>query len=161
VRWKDVRQLPCSVARALSVVGDPWTLLLVRDAFLGLRRFDQFEASLGLSPPLLAARLQKLVEEGVLMRRPYQRKPLRHEYRLTERGRDLYPVIASLLAWGDRWMHGGRPPPVRLLHRTCGRPAAPHLACSACGAPLEPREVTVVLALASPRLPRAPRRAAP
>jgi DNA-binding HxlR family transcriptional regulator len=106
VRWQEIGELPCPVARTLGVVGDRWTLLILRDCFLGAHRFDEFEASLGLSPHLLSTRLGKLVEHDILERRPYRERPTRHAYRLTEKGRDLYPVIASLLRWGDRWMSG-------------------------------------------------------
>jgi DNA-binding HxlR family transcriptional regulator len=141
VRWEEIRELPCSVARALSVIGDRWTLLILRDAFLGAHRFDQFESSLGVSPHLLSTRLRKLVEEGVLERRPYQERPARHEYRLTEKGRDLYPVIVGLVVWGDRWMAQGEGPPVALHHRSCGHRTTPALHCSECGEAIDPREM--------------------
>lgn len=133
--------MPCSVARALSVVGDRWTLLILRDCLLGLRRFDDLQASLGLSSHLLSTRLARLVDEGILERRPYRERPERHEYRLTAKGRDLYPVIGSLLRWGDRWMAGPEGPPFELVHQRCGQPSVPTLACSSCGEPLEPRDL--------------------
>ena len=131
----------CSIARTLSVVGDRWTLLLLRDCFLGARRFDQFSESLGLSPHLLSTRLAKLVEAGVLERHPYQQKPTRYEYRLTEKGRDLYPVIAGLVRWGDRWMAADEGPPVTLVHRDCGHATTPTLVCSECGDDIDPRNM--------------------
>ena len=139
MRWTEIGGLPCSVARALSVVGDRWTLLVLRDCFLGLRRFDEFQASLGLSSHLLSTRLAMLVDEDILERRPYSERPARHEYRLTAKGRDLYPVIGSLLRWGDRWMAGAEGPPFALVHEDCGHASDPTLSCSACGEPLEPR----------------------
>ncbi len=139
MRWTEIGGLPCSVARALSVVGDRWTLLVLRDCFLGLRRFDEFQASLGLSSHLLSTRLAMLVDEDILERRPYRERPARHEYRLTAKGRDLYPVIGSLLRWGDRWLAGAEGPPFSVVHEDCGHPSDPTLACSACGEPLEPR----------------------
>jgi DNA-binding HxlR family transcriptional regulator len=141
VRWAEIGELPCSVARALAVVGDRWTLLILRDCFLGARRFDEFQASLGLSSHLLSTRLAKLVEEQILERRLYSERPERHEYRLTAKGRDLYPVIGSLLRWGDRWMAGPEGPPFDLVHESCGHPSDPTLSCSACGDPLEPRDL--------------------
>src|SRR5215468_6701997 len=99
MRWADVGDLSCSVARTLSVVGDRWTLLVLRDAFLGIRRFESFQA-VGLSRHRLADRLRRLVGAGVLERVRYQERSPRYEYRLTEKGRDLYPVIVSLLHWG-------------------------------------------------------------
>lgn len=139
MRWAEIGELPCSVARALAVVGDRWTLLILRDCFLGCRRFDEFQASLGLSSHLLSTRLARLVDEEILERRPYSERPERHEYRLTAKGRDLYPVIGSLLRWGDRWMAGPEGPPFHLVHEGCGHPSDPTLSCSACGEPLEPR----------------------
>jgi DNA-binding HxlR family transcriptional regulator len=142
VRWDELAGLRCSVARTLSVIGDRWTLLVLRDCFLGLRRFDEFQRDLDLSPHLLSTRLAKLVEHGILERRPYQERPRREEYRLTEKGRDLYPVLASLLRWGDRWMWRERETPsVALVHRGCGHPTTPTLTCSECGEPLEARGV--------------------
>jgi DNA-binding HxlR family transcriptional regulator len=114
---------------------------LLRDAFLGARRFDEFEASLGCSPHLLSTRLAKLVGEGILERRAYRQRPARHEYRLTQKGRELYPLIVGLLAWGDRWMPDPQGPPVVLEHRPCGQRATPELRCTGCGAPIDPREM--------------------
>ena len=145
MRWQEIGGLECSVARSLSVVGDRWTLLILRDCFLGARRFEQFQASLGVSPHLLSTRLGKLVEHGILERSLYQERPTRHEYRLTAKGRDFHPVILSLLRWGDRWMAGDAGPPVNLIHRRCGHRTTPTLSCSECGEPLDPREVTATL----------------
>jgi DNA-binding HxlR family transcriptional regulator len=142
VRWRDIGEVTCSIARALSVVGDRWTLLILRDAFLRTRRFEDFQASLGLSRHRLADRLAKLVAHGVLERVRYQDHPPRDEYRLTEKGRDLYPVITALVAWGDRWMAGTAGKPVELIHRGCGREMNPVLTCSECHKPVNPREVT-------------------
>jgi len=141
MRWREIAEMDCSIARTLSIVGDRWTLLVLRDCFLGARRFDDFSESLGLSPHVLSTRLAKLVEAGVLERRPYLAKPVRYEYRLTAKGRDLYPVIAGLVRWGDRWMAGADGPPVTLTHRTCGHATTPTLVCSECGDDLDPRDV--------------------
>src|SRR3954463_2348161 len=92
----------CSVARALEVLGDRWTLLVIRDAFLGVRRFDDFQRRLGIARNVLADRLARLTDEGMLERVAYQERPVRHEYRLTEKGIDLWPVVVSLLQWGDK-----------------------------------------------------------
>lgn len=139
MRWNDIGDVRCSVARTLSVVGDAWTLLIVRDCFLGVRRFDDFQERLGLSRRLLADRLRHLVDQGILDKVRYQDRPVRHEYRLTERGRALHPVITSLLAWGDDWMADPDGPPVTLLHRPCGHEMTPVPTCPECGA-----EVTAV-----------------
>ncbi|NNL66510.1 MAG: helix-turn-helix transcriptional regulator [Myxococcales bacterium] len=143
MRWNEIGDMTCSVARTLSVVGDRWTLMILRDCFLGTRRFDAFQRQLGATPHVLTDRLRKLVDEGVLVRVPYQQRPLRHEYRLTEKGLDLYPVIASLVRFGDRWLAGEAGAPLELHHRRCGQPSEPVLSCSACGDALDPREMEV------------------
>ena len=140
MRWADVGDLTCSVARALSVVGDRWTLLVLRDAFLGVRRFEDFRA-VGLTRHRLADRLKKLVAAGVLERVRYQERPPRFEYRLSDKGRDLYPVIVSLVRWGDRWMAGEAGPPVELIHRGCGHVIMPVLACPYCAEPVTARDM--------------------
>ena len=124
--------MKCSVARTLSVVGDRWTMLIVRDVFLGLRKFADFQKDLGMTRHRLAARLAKLVDEGILARVQYQERPRRFEYRLTEKGIDLYPVVVALLRWGDRWMVDEDGPPVELVHRSCGHHVMPTLTCPAC-----------------------------
>jgi DNA-binding HxlR family transcriptional regulator len=122
----------CSIARTLDVVGEWWTLLIVRDAFRGVRRFDDFQANLGLARSVLTARLRKLTEQGVLERRGYSDHPPRYEYQLTEKGRALFPVIAALLHWGDTWAPSAGGPPVELIHDTCGNVTQPVLTCPHC-----------------------------
>lgn len=141
MRWEELEQQPCSLARTLSVVGDRWTLLVLRECFLGTRRFDAFEQRLGITRHLLADRLKALVRAGVLNKVAYQQRPLREEYRLTDKGRDLYPVIMSLVNWGDRYMSDENGPPIRHIHRTCGKPLRAQLVCSECAEPLAPHEV--------------------
>ena len=141
MRWQDIGELDCTIARTLSVIGDRWTLLILRDAFLGIRRFEGFAADLGTTRHRLAARLAKLVEHGILERVRYQERPERFEYRLTEKGRDLYPVIVSLTRFGDRWLAGKAGPPVELVHRGCGRRVMPALACPECGEPVGARDM--------------------
>jgi len=141
VRWSDIGEMTCSVARTLAVVGDRWTLMVLRDCFLGTRRFDDFQAQLGATPHVLSDRLRKLVDEGVLERVAYQERPVRHEYKLTEKGLDLYPVIASLVRWGDRWEAGEEGAPLELHHRTCGHATTPTLVCSECDEPIEARAI--------------------
>src|SRR5437588_10055882 len=101
----------CSVARTLGLVGEWWTLLVLRDSFRGVRRFDDFQRNLGIARNVLADRLATLVEAGILERRRYQERPERFEYRLTDKGRDLYPVIVTLMQWGDRWAADPSGPP--------------------------------------------------
>ena len=149
MRWRDVGGTTCSVARALSVVGERWTLLVLREAFLRTRRFEDFQAHLGVTRHLLADRLRRLVEHGILERVRYQEKPARYEYRLTEKGRDLYPVIVALLRWGDRWMTGEAGPPLMLVHKACGHRMHPTLVCPDCGEPIGARDVAAELSTAS------------
>jgi DNA-binding HxlR family transcriptional regulator len=123
----------CSVARALEVVGERWTILILRDAFLGVRRFDDFQRSLGVARNVLQTRLRRLVDEGLLERRVYQERPVRHEYCLTPRGEDLLPVLLALMQWGDRHLGDGGHRP-RALHRGCGGELAQPCTCTACDA---------------------------
>ncbi|MEM1114261.1 MAG: helix-turn-helix domain-containing protein [Pseudomonadota bacterium] len=141
MRWNDIDQQVCSVARALSVVGERWTMLIIRDAFLGTRRFDRFQENLGITRHRLSERLGKLVEQGVLIKVPYQERPLRHEYRLTRKGLALYPVLMTLARWGDDWMDQGQGAPMEYVHMTCGRQTRPEITCSECGEVLKPEEV--------------------
>src|SRR3954452_18483703 len=134
----------CSIARSLEIVGERWTLLVLRDAFLGVRRFEDFQRSLGVARNVLTDRLGRLVDEGVLERVRYQERPERFEYRLTEKGRDLWPVTMALLRWGDRH-YATEGPPRLIRHRGCGGHVTEHLCCDRCGADLELREVEGVV----------------
>jgi DNA-binding HxlR family transcriptional regulator len=131
----------CSIARALEQVGERWTLLIVRDLFLGVRRFDDLQQDLGIARNVLTARLEKLVAEGIAERRPYSEHPPRHEYRLTEKGLDLWPAIVALLQWGDRHAPNPDGPPTVLEHRGCGGTVGAHLSCERCGAAVERADV--------------------
>jgi DNA-binding HxlR family transcriptional regulator len=141
MRWDEIGQHTCSVARALSVVGERWTLLILRDAFLGTRRFEQFQQHLGITRHRLSERLNKLVEHGVLVKVPYQDRPVRYDYRLTRKGLALYPVLMSLGQWGDEWMDKGEGAPLEYVHQPCGKRTQAVLTCSECGEPLRPEEV--------------------
>ena len=132
----DLSLMDCSVAKTLEVVGERWSLLILRDAFYGVRRFDDFQADLGVARNILTDRLKKLVERGVLERRRYEERPPRYEYKLTEKGRDLLPVVLSMMRWGNRWETSGEPP-VTLSHMTCGHETEPVTVCSHCGDPLQ------------------------
>ncbi len=131
----------CSVARALEVVGERWTVLILRDVFLGLRRFDEIRADLGIARNVLSTRLDKLVDEGVLERHRYQERPPRDEYRLTEKGLALWPVVVSLMKWGDEYAPAPGGPPVVMHHRDCGGEVTSHRTCARCGALLGARDV--------------------
>jgi DNA-binding HxlR family transcriptional regulator len=127
-----------------DIVGDPWTPLIVAASFFGLRRFDDLRRELGIASNILAARLELLVRQGILLRRAYQRHPTRHEYRLTDKGRDLFPYALVLNVWGDRWLASAAGPPYELRHETCGCMAVPIVRCSGCRASLVPEDVTPV-----------------
>jgi DNA-binding HxlR family transcriptional regulator len=142
MRWNEIGGMSCSVARALSVIGDRWTLLVLRDAFLRTRRFEDFQRQLGVTRHLLADRLKKLVAAEILEKVRYQEKPARYEYRLTAKGRDLYPVIVAILRWGDRWMADEDGPPLTLVHKTCGHRMHPTLVCPDCREPVGPGDLT-------------------
>ena len=141
MKWDEIGQIPCSVARTLSVIGDRWTLLVLRNAFLGVRRFEHFQRDLGTTRHLLSDRLSKLVEHGILRRVRYQEKPDRYEYRLTEKGLDLQPVLLALVGWGDRWMAGEDGPPMVYVHRSCGNEIAPSYHCPECGEAITTRNL--------------------
>jgi DNA-binding HxlR family transcriptional regulator len=129
----------CSVARTLEVVGERWSLLILRDTFLGLSRFDEFQRSLGIATNVLAARLERLTQAGIMDKRPYQERPERFEYTLTAKGRNLYPVIAALMEWGDRYVS---PVPPRLVtHRAYGGRVRVRVMCEECGSELERSEI--------------------
>ena len=130
-----------SVERTLQQVGDDWTFLILREAFFGVRRFDELQRNLSAAPSILSQRLRRLVAHGILARVRYQERPPRSEYRLTEKGLDLYPVIVLMMRWGDRWLDGGRGPPLRLRHLSCGHDMRPRLTCDGCGEPVEARDV--------------------
>jgi DNA-binding HxlR family transcriptional regulator len=122
----------CSIARTLDVVGEWWTLLIVRDALRGTTRFDEFLESLGMARGVLSSRLRKLVNQGILSRRQYSEHPPRYDYALTEKGRALAPMINALMTWGDTWVPGPSGPPVVLIHEPCGYPMHPVLTCPHC-----------------------------
>ncbi|GLK91474.1 winged helix-turn-helix transcriptional regulator [Pseudomonas turukhanskensis] len=143
MRWEDLGDQPCSLSRTLSVVGDRWTLLVLRECFMGVRRFDDFEKRMGITRHVLAERLKRLTEHGVLMKSAYQQRPVREEYRLTEKGHDLYPAILALVNWGDRHMSDDIGQPIRHVHKACGHEVHGVMVCSDCGEPLRARDMSL------------------
>ena len=131
------------MARTVSVIGDRWTLLILRDCFLRVRRFEDFQARLGITRPILANRLKKLVAKFVLAKVPYQEGPLRYEYRLTPKGLALYPIVMAIVHWGDVYMSDRKGRPLLHRHDVCGKDFDPVMICSECGEPLEPKRVHV------------------
>ena len=134
---------PCAIARSMAVLGERWTFVILRSAFTGARRFEDYQSSTGIARNILTDRLKTLVDHGILERRPYAEHPGRtlYEYRLTEKGFELYPVLVSLMQWGNR--HGGfdAGPPMQLEHKRCGHITTGKLVCSECGEELRAREV--------------------
>ena len=143
MKWHELADQPCSVARSVAVIGDRWTLMILRDCFLGVRRFDAFEQRLGISRGIIAERLRTLVDEGVLRTEAYQQKPVRYEYRLTEKGLALHPVMVAIVHWGDTHYAGEAGPPLLHRHKACGCDFAPVMTCSACGDQVTARDVEV------------------
>lgn len=130
-----------SVERALEQVSDRWSFLLLREAYFGVRRFDQFQSALGTSPNILTDRLKKLVAVGIFERYRYSERPPRDEYRLTDKGRDLYPAIVALMRWGDRWLNDASEPPLTLIHTSCGSDCRPRMVCDCCGEEITARSI--------------------
>ncbi len=130
----------CSIAATLSAVGDRWTLLILRDLFRGVRRFERLHRDLGIARNLLTDRLQRLVDLDIVYRVPYQDRPLRNEYRLTEKGVDLSPALVALMGWGDRWYAADGPPTV-LIHDACGTPLDQAVSCPHCHEPVDPAHI--------------------
>jgi len=137
---KSFSDMHCSVAQCLEVVGEWWSMLIVRDVFLGVNRFDEFHERLGISRNILNQRLSRLVEAGVLVKVPYSEHPPRFDYRLTDKGRDLWPVLTAMRQWGDTYSAPGGPP-MLVTHTGCGQVADAVMVCSACGEPIGPRDV--------------------
>ncbi|MBA2763302.1 MAG: helix-turn-helix transcriptional regulator [Thermoleophilaceae bacterium] len=142
---------PCTIARTVDLVGDWWTPLVMREAFYGANRFEQFQSRLGLSRNILTQRLERLVEEGLFERVAYSERPPRFEYQLTEKGRDFFSVLAAMLRWGDRWLAGEEGPPIELRDRRTGHLVVPEVVDRETGEPIDVRNV---VATAGPGLPK-------
>lgn len=143
MKWDTLENEPCPVARGLSVLGDRWTMMVVRDCFLGIRRFDQMQQRLGITRHVLADRLRKLETAGVLRRDPYQDRPVRYEYRLTERGKALYPILVTLIDWAEENVPPKTVTAMTIMSQETGRPIDPILVDSNTGNPITHRNVTV------------------
>jgi len=143
VERKSFAGMNCSVAQCLEVIGEWWSMLIIRDTFLGITRFDQFQARLGISRNILNQRLGRLVDVGILDKVAYSEHPPRFDYRLTSKGRDLWPVLTAMRQWGDKHAAPGGPP-LQVVHKTCGKVSRAILVCSACGERVGPRDVRAV-----------------
>ncbi|MFF0339290.1 winged helix-turn-helix transcriptional regulator [Kribbella sp. NPDC004875] len=139
----DFSEMACSIARTLDVIGEPWSPLILRDIWVGLSRFEQIQADLGISRKVLTERLNHLVDRGVVERRPYDQRP-RYEYVLTEKGRELTDVLMVMVAWGDKWLAGPAGPPVLYRHHACGEISHVDLSCAHCGKPMHSEDIDVL-----------------
>jgi len=137
----DTSDWPCTIARSANVLGDAWNLLIMRQACLGARRFDEFRTRLGIGRGILTAHLGELVDEELLDRVPYQDNPPRYEYRLTDKGRDVYPILAAMAAWGDKWLTGPEGTPLVLHHTACDHDMQARVVCSECAEQIDVRQV--------------------
>ncbi|HEV3355763.1 MAG TPA: helix-turn-helix domain-containing protein [Pseudonocardiaceae bacterium] len=136
----DFSKMACSIARTLDVVGEEWSPLILRDVWVGIRRFDQLQAELGISRKVLTERLHHLLEAGVLERHPYDQRP-RYEYVLTEKGTDLVDLLMVMTRWGDKWLAGEAGPPVLYRHHACGEISQVDLRCTHCGKPMHANDI--------------------
>lgn len=139
-----LNRVPCPIARSMDIIGEWWTLLILRECFSGTTRFDDFQKNLGISKNTLTARLAKLVKRGVLNRVPVEPGARRKHYKLTEMGKELYVVFVALRQWGDKWTFNGKPPPNAVVERTNGRIVAPVEVRSQDGRVLKPRDTWLV-----------------
>lgn len=144
MRKTSFADMNCSIAQSLEIIGEWWTLLIVRDAFLGVRRFDDYVERLGISRNVLANRLDTLVDNEILERHPYDEARSRYDYVLTDKGRALWPVMVTLRQWGDEWILGRGNEPLLLEHRNHGHHTTAQLSCDVCGEPLDARSVRAV-----------------
>lgn len=144
MRRASFDDMNCSIARSLEVVGEWWTLLILRDCFFGVTRFEEFQQRLGIARNVLTTRLDTLVEHGVLVREPYDEARGRFDYRLTDKGRALWPVLTTLRQWGDEWIMGTEHAPIEVVHRVCGERTHLHLACDHCGEQIDRRDLRAV-----------------
>ena len=141
MKWHELGEMNCPVARSLSIFGDRWTLLIIRNSFMRTRRFDDFQKQLGITRHLLSERLTRLVDHNIFEKVLYQQAPKRYEYRLTERGLALYPIILALTTWGNRWLNDGEYPTVEYVHKSCGHKTQATMACSECGETLRAQDM--------------------
>ena len=141
MQWDKLEEEQCSLARTVAVIGDRWSLLILRECFLRVRRFEEFQSALGITRHLLANRLRKFVRFGVLRKARYQERPIRHEYVLTQRGLDLYPIMMAIAHWGDTHMLNERGRPLLYLHQSCRKIFDPVLVCPECGEPIRAGQV--------------------
>lgn len=140
MRRENFKHLECSLARCLDMIGEWWTLLIIRDLFYGINTFDLLCCDLGIARNILANRLKKLADRGLIEKRPEEKGSRRQNYHLTSKGKDLFPIIMALVAWGDRW-EAPDGPPILFKHQPDGHPARPLVICAECGEPLKAKDI--------------------
>jgi DNA-binding HxlR family transcriptional regulator len=143
MRHAELAEKECAIARTWAVIGERWTMMILRELFRGSHRFDEIQRKLELGRNLLASRMQELEEEGIVERRKYQDRPERYDYHLTQKGEDLYPVLLTMLRWGTRYKVDE--PPLKLMHKSCGHIVDPLVVCDDCGEELHRRELRAYL----------------
>lgn len=141
MRASQLVKMTCTIARSVDTIGDPWTIMIMKELFLGQRRFDDIQMYTGMSPHLLSVRMKKLEKRGIVRRRPYQQRPTRYEYRLTGKGIDLWPILVALKDWSARWGKWPEGEPLNIRHKACGHVTALKVVCSHCGEPINARDV--------------------
>lgn len=145
MKWHELGEMNCPIARTLSIFGDRWTLLIIRNAFMKTRRFDDFQKQLGITRHLLTERINRLVEHKIFEKVLYHEAPKRYEYKLTEKGLALYPIIVTMSTWGNIWQNENKQfPELRYLHKSCGHVTSPILTCDCCKGHLDARQMSPV-----------------
>ena len=144
MRRTSLAEHNCSTARALELLGDRWTLLILRDAMFGVTRFEEFRERLGVARNILTTRLDDMVGHGLLERRPYDAARCRYDYVLTDKGRATWPILMAMRQWGDTWIAGEGREPLQFVHRSCRTPTTAQLTCDCCGEPLQFADLTAV-----------------
>ena len=141
MRASQLAKMTCTIARSVDAIGDPWTIMIIKELFLGQKRFDDIQMYTGMSPHLLSVRMKKLEKHGIVQRRAYQQRPTRYEYRLTEKGIDLWPILVAFKDWSARWSKWPQGEPLNIRHKACGHVTALRVVCSHCGEPINARDV--------------------
>ena len=141
MRSSQLVKMTCTIARSVDAIGDPWTIMIVKELFLGQKRFDDFQMYTGMSPHLLSVRMKKLEKHGIVQRLAYQQHPARYEYRLTQKGIDLWPILVALKDWSARWGKWPEGEPLTIRHKACSHVTSLKVVCSHCDLPMNARDV--------------------
>ena len=141
MRASELVKMTCTIARSVDAIGDPWTIMILKELFLGQRRFDDIQTYTGISPHLLSVRMKRLERHGIVQRRAYQQRPTRYEYRLTEKGIDLWPILVAFKDWSARWGKWPKGEPLKIRHKACDHVTSLKVVCSHCDRPINARDV--------------------